>query len=272
MNLKTHNGGFFMFKSSTDLTCALSMFLTLWLMAISAAAQSVAIKPGKTQVLVGAPSHAAPDFTATLQAQAIAEAAATASPSATTSVKKTDMPKTVNAANANTTDMKGHAAVSLSGLGALSAPAASAAPAAFAAPAAPAVLDRTAQNTASLQNEFGHEELAIAERIHQGLLPCEMGASVRVEADAAKPGYFNVQGKGFRYRMHPVRTQTGTLRLEDKKAGAVWLQLANKSMLMDQKKGRRLLDDCAHPDQVAFAESMKTNPPPRLIDTTNTGR
>lgn len=263
MNLKTHNGGFFMFKSSTDLTCALSMFLTLWLMAISAAAQSVAIKPGKTQVLVGAPSHAATDVTATLQAQAIAEAAATASPSATTSVKKTDMPKTVNAANANTTDLKGHAAVSLSGLGAVPAPA---------APAAPAVLDRTAQNTASLQNEFGHEELAIAERIHQGLLPCELGASVRVEADAAKPGYFNVQGKGFRYRMHPVRTQTGTLRLEDKKAGAVWLQLANKSMLMDQKKGRRLLDDCAHPDQVAFAESMKTNPPPRLIDTTNTGR
>ncbi len=258
-----------MFKSRTDLTCALSLFLflTLWLMAISAAAQSGAIKPGKTQPLVGAPSRAAPDVTATLQAQAIAEAAATASSSATTSVKKTDVPKTVNSANANTTDLKGHAAVSLSGLGAV--PALPPAPAAF---AAPAVLDRTAQNTASLQNEFGHEELAIAERIHQGLLPCELGASVRVEADAAKPGYFNVQGKGFRYRMHPVRTQTGTLRLEDKKAGAVWLQLANKSMLMDQKKGRRLLDDCAHPDQVAFAESMKTNPPPRLIDTTNTGR
>ncbi len=258
-----------MFKSRTDLTCALSLFLTLWLMAISAAAQSVAIKPGKTQPLVGAPSHAAPDVTATLQAQAIAEAAATASPSATTSVIKTDLPKTVNAANANTTDLKGHAAVSLSGLGAVPALPPAPAPAAF---AAPAVLDRTAQNTASLQNEFGHEELAIAERIHQGLLPCELGASVRVEADAAKPGYFNVQGKGFRYRMHPVRTQTGTLRLEDKKTGAVWLQLANKSMLMDQKKGRRLLDDCAHPDQVAFAESMKTNPPPRLIDTTNTGR
>jgi hypothetical protein len=271
MKFKTHNGGFFMFKSRTDLTCAFSsfLFLTLWLMASSAAAQSGAIKPGKTQSLVGAPSHAAPDVTATLQAQAIAEAAATASPSTTASVKKTDMPETVNAANPKTTDLKGNPVDSFNSLGAVPAPAASAAPAAF---AAPAVLDRTAQNTASLQNEFGHEELAIAERIHQGLLPCELGASVRVEADAAKPGYFNVQGKGFRYRMHPVRTQTGTLRLEDKKAGAVWLQLANKSMLMDQKKGRRLLDDCAHPDQVAFAESMKTNPPPRLIDTTNTGR
>jgi hypothetical protein len=57
--------------------------------------------------------------------------------------------------------------------------------------------------------------------------------------------------------------------LEDEKAGAVWLQLANKSMLMDQKNGRRLADECAHPDQVAFANDMKINPPPPLIDVSN---
>jgi hypothetical protein len=32
-----------------------------------------------------------------------------------------------------------------------------------------------------------------------------------------------------------VATSTGTVRLEDKQAGAVWLQIANKSMLMNQK-------------------------------------
>jgi hypothetical protein len=116
------------------------------------------------------------------------------------------------------------------------------------------------------------QDLAIAQQIHQGLMPCEMGASVRVEADAASPGFFHVQGKGFRYRMYPVRTTTGALRLEDKKAGAVWLQLANKSMLMDQKKGRRVADDCAHPEQVAYGQDMKTNPPPSLFDKTGMGR
>jgi hypothetical protein len=116
------------------------------------------------------------------------------------------------------------------------------------------------------------QDLAIAQKIHQGLMPCEMGASVRVEADAAAPGYFHVQGKGFRYRMYPVRTSTGALRLEDKKAGAVWLQLANKSMLMDQKKGRRMADECAHPEQVAYGQDMKTNPPPSLFDKTGMGR
>jgi hypothetical protein len=115
-------------------------------------------------------------------------------------------------------------------------------------------------------------ELLIAQQIHQGHLPCELGASVRIEADATQPGFFHVHGKGFRYRMFPVQTSTGALRLEDKKAGAVWLQLANKSMLMDQKRGRRLADECAHPDQLAYAETMKTNPPPSLIDTKGLGR
>jgi hypothetical protein len=119
---------------------------------------------------------------------------------------------------------------------------------------------------------LGQEELSIAQRVHQGHLPCELGATVRVESDQVQPGYFNVQGKGFRYRMHPVLTSTGAIRLEDQRAGAVWLQLANKSMLMDQKKGQRVADECAHPDQTAYAAQMKTNPPPALFDTTGMGR
>ena len=118
---------------------------------------------------------------------------------------------------------------------------------------------------------LSQEELTIAQRVHHGRLPCELGASVQVEPDHAQPGYFNVQGKGFRYRMHPVATSTGAIRLEDKQAGAVWLQLANKSMLMDQKKGQRVADECANPEQMAYAEQMKTNPPPALIEV-NTGR
>ena len=118
---------------------------------------------------------------------------------------------------------------------------------------------------------MGQEELSIAQRVHQGHLPGELGAAVRIEPDQIQPGYFNVQGKGFRYRMHPVATSTGAIRLEDKQAGAVWLQLANKSMLMDQKKGQRVADECAHPEQMAFAAQMKNNPPPPLIEV-NTGR
>jgi len=116
------------------------------------------------------------------------------------------------------------------------------------------------------------EALVIAQLVHVGQMPCELGATVQLKKDPAAPGYFNVNGKGFRYRMKAVNTTTGAIRLEDAKAGAVWLQLANKSMLMDQKNGRRVADECAHPDQLAFAQEMIKNPPPSLIDTTGMGR
>ena len=110
------------------------------------------------------------------------------------------------------------------------------------------------------------DELAIAERVHVGKLPCELGASVTLTADAKAPGYFDVQGKNFKYHMFPVPTTTGTVRLEDRKAGAVWLQLGNKSMLMNQKQGTRLADECMSPAQVAVAENLKLNPPVSVLD------
>jgi hypothetical protein len=46
------------------------------------------------------------------------------------------------------------------------------------------------------------------------------------------------------------------VRLEDK-AGAVWLQIANKSMLMNQKAGQRLADECMSPEQQQVAEAIR---------------
>ncbi len=110
------------------------------------------------------------------------------------------------------------------------------------------------------------DELAIAQRVEVGLVQCELGTSVSVVADSKMPGYFDLQGKKFRFRMVPVVTSTGAIRLEDTKAGAVWLQLSNKSMLMNQKLGSRLADACMSPAQVAVALAMEQSPPPSLLD------
>jgi len=109
-------------------------------------------------------------------------------------------------------------------------------------------------------------ELAIAERVHVGRIACELGAHVSLKADPAAPGHFDVEGKGFKYRMTPVATTTGTVRLEDPKGGAVWLQIANKSMLMDQKRGQRLADECMSPEQNLVAEAIKKNPIPSVLE------
>ena len=110
------------------------------------------------------------------------------------------------------------------------------------------------------------EELAIAERVHVGRIACELGAFVNITADTANPGRFDVEGKGFKYRMIPVATTTGAVRLEDTKAGAVWLQIANKSMLMNQKLGQRMADECMSPEQYVVAEAIKKAPPQSVFD------
>lgn len=159
-------------------------------------------------------------------------------------------------------------------------PAATAKPAAAAAPAAkkkaPVSASRTeikstAKNMAAgieaAEDALTPAELSIAERVHVGKLPCEFGAFVTLTADTKNPGYFEVAGKNFKYRMFPVPTTTGAIRLEDRKAGAVWLQLANKSMLMNQKLGMRLADECASPAQLLVAEAIKKAPPVSVLDT-----
>lgn len=110
-------------------------------------------------------------------------------------------------------------------------------------------------------------ELEIASRVHTGLLPCELGASVRITADERAPGYFDVVIRGMRLRMFPVSSATGAVRLEDRQQGAVWLQLANKSMLMNQRMGRRMADECKSPAQAAVAEALRLNPLPSILDT-----
>jgi hypothetical protein len=110
------------------------------------------------------------------------------------------------------------------------------------------------------------EDMAVAERVQTGTIKCELGASVDIEKDEKKPGYFTLTHSKVKYRMHPVNSRTGAIRLEDPRQEAMWLQLGNKSMLMSQKQGLRLADECQAAEQAKFAEEMKANPPASLFE------
>ena len=110
------------------------------------------------------------------------------------------------------------------------------------------------------------EDLEMAKRVHVGTFPCELGASVTITPSDKRPGFFTVRSGLMRFRMHPVGSRTGAIRLEDGRAGAMWLQLGNKSMLMSQKIGQRIADECMSPDQATFAEELKRNPRPSILD------
>lgn len=105
-----------------------------------------------------------------------------------------------------------------------------------------------------------------AGEVHTGRMVCEMGNAVTVTADPQQPAHFIVQMKKNTYHMTPVETTTGAVRLEDAQAGAVWIQLPNKSMLMNSKLGQRMADECQSDHQTAVAHRMRLDPPPSLLD------
>jgi hypothetical protein len=110
------------------------------------------------------------------------------------------------------------------------------------------------------------EQIAISNKVLVGKINCELGAVVVMTNDEHSPGRFFLDMGSKRYVMLPVVTSTGAVRLEDESSGAVWLQLGNKSMLMNQREGKRLADDCMNPDQLVVAQALERNPQPGLLD------
>ncbi|ROZ71202.1 hypothetical protein [Ramlibacter sp. WS9] len=113
--------------------------------------------------------------------------------------------------------------------------------------------------------KLSEADVEVAKKVYVGDIPCELGASVKI-TPMRREGMFMITTKGHRFRMHPVESRTGAIRLEDPARGAMWLQLGNKSMLMSQKLGQRLADECQSPEQLTYAEALKKNPLPSILD------
>ncbi len=115
-------------------------------------------------------------------------------------------------------------------------------------------------------NELAPELQAVADQVHTGKLPCELGQTVTLLHDAHEPGRFNLFIKNHVFHLTPVQSATGAIRLEDPTKGAVWIQLADKSMLMNSQLGQRMADVCQSPSQMQVAQAHKLAPPPSLLD------
>jgi hypothetical protein len=99
-------------------------------------------------------------------------------------------------------------------------------------------------------------QLEAAERTHFGPYECDLKQSIDVSMNPKAPGYVDVKFGKKVFTMKPVLSSTGALRLEDVKGVGLLIQIANKSMLMDTKAGKRLVDACVHEKQRAFNESQ----------------
>jgi hypothetical protein len=119
---------------------------------------------------------------------------------------------------------------------------AAAKPAAVVAAAAPVALAQASP-----------EQMEAAGRAHLGDYECESNQHIDVSQSSRAVGYLDVKHGKQTYTMKPLLSSTGALRLEDVTGQTLLLQIANKSMLMDTKAQRRLVDGCVHASQRAAA-------------------
>lgn len=110
------------------------------------------------------------------------------------------------------------------------------------------------------------ELLAVADKVSVGAIPCELSATVTITRDPQAPGRFILRTGREKHWLEPVTTSTGAVRLEDAQSGAVWLQLSNKSMLINQKLGKRIADACMDAEQLRVAQAMELSPPVSLLE------
>jgi len=88
-----------------------------------------------------------------------------------------------------------------------------------------------------------------ADLTHYGDYACEFSQTLHVARHATHVGYVDVRFGKLQYTMKPVLSTTGALRLEDVEGRVLMIQIPIKSMLMDVRQGRRLVDECMHDQQ-----------------------
>lgn len=93
------------------------------------------------------------------------------------------------------------------------------------------------------------KQLLAVKEVHLGDSACEFGHKIQLDANSMHPGYVDLSFNKKKYTMKPVMSATGALRLEDVRSETLLIQIANKSMVMNQKTGQRLVDNCQHANQ-----------------------
>jgi len=120
--------------------------------------------------------------------------------------------------------------------------------------------------------EVSKEVLSIAAKVHTGALVCEGRQMIMLWPNTALPGRFILKMNKRVYRMTPVPTASGAVRLEDDKTGAVWIQTIEKSMLMDSVHSQRLADECQSPAQKTAAKQIPASARPDLLEANSNNR
>src|SRR5215831_4497170 len=101
------------------------------------------------------------------------------------------------------------------------------------------------------------DQVKAAELVYYGAYDCEFNQSVHVVQSPKYPAYADVKFGKESWLMKPVLSSTGAIRLEDVRGETLMVQIASKSMLLNVKAGKRLVDECLSPKQHEIVDAEK---------------
>jgi hypothetical protein len=104
------------------------------------------------------------------------------------------------------------------------------------------------------------EQRGAAELAHLGNYACEFNQSLSVAPNPAHEAYVDVRFGKRMFTMKPVLSSTGALRLEAVAGDALVIQIPFKSMLLDTRLGKRLVDECVHEKQTLAKLAAEKEP------------
>jgi hypothetical protein len=88
------------------------------------------------------------------------------------------------------------------------------------------------------------EQIDAAGRVYYGAYECEFNQGVTIAKSEKHAAYVDVRSGKSTWLMKPVLSTTGAVRLEDVKGQTLMVQIASKSMLLNVKTSRRIVDEC----------------------------
>ena len=101
------------------------------------------------------------------------------------------------------------------------------------------------------------EQVDAAGRVFYGAYDCEFKQTIDIVESPKYPAYVDVKHGKTEYLMKPVLSSTGAIRLEDVRGETLMVQISSKSMLLNVKTAKRIVDDCVSPKQRELIETAR---------------
>jgi hypothetical protein len=81
-------------------------------------------------------------------------------------------------------------------------------------------------------------------QLASGVYRCELGRRVEIQRDPRNANLIKLTWKGSDYQLQRYDSASGLPRYEDRQHGLLWIDLPQKSVLIDVNSGQQLANEC----------------------------